>query len=435
MELSDIKEQAKVVKETVVEQAKNVGGQVAEQAGKVKEHIPEIPNPLQYLPDFSFNNSDELRDLPMLKGPLASQGYDWWWHSFTGKNKETGETKTFFIEFFTINPALGGKEPVFGQLPQNKKEGNKPSYLMVKAGAWGEDAAQIHRFFGWEDVKLKQEAPFLVSAGDCFLSENRSLGRVRVTEEEKEAHPEYMTDAGEMMWDLIIDKKVAFNVGYGAGRPLRDAEAFEMFWHAEGMKTFYSGKVVWNGQEYEVVPEESFGYADKNWGRDFTSPWVWLSSNCLTSRRTGKKLENSVFDIGGGRPKVGTVPLEKKLLSAVWYEGAPYEFNFSKFWTLTKTKFKCRENASKVVWRIAQETPVTKLLVNISCEKKDMLKIRYESPDGEMRHQNLWNGGTGTGEVRLYKKKISLKDKWEWELIDDMKAENVGCEYGEYEKN
>ena len=28
---------------------------------------------------------------------------------------------------------------------------------------------------------------------------------------------------------------------------VRHAEAFEMFWHAEGMKSEYEGEVVWNG--------------------------------------------------------------------------------------------------------------------------------------------------------------------------------------------
>ena len=38
-----------------------------------------------------MNKSDIERDYFMLKGPLAKRGYDWWWHSFTGYNKKTGE--------------------------------------------------------------------------------------------------------------------------------------------------------------------------------------------------------------------------------------------------------------------------------------------------------------------------------------------------------
>ena len=110
-----------------------------------------------------FNVHDITRDACMLKGPLKHQGYDWWWHSFTGRDALTGEEKPFFIEFFLCNMASGGDKPVFGQLPENRKAGIKPSYLMVKAGAWGEDHAQLHRFFGWNEVRLQADAPYLTS--------------------------------------------------------------------------------------------------------------------------------------------------------------------------------------------------------------------------------------------------------------------------------
>ena len=111
-----------------------------------------------------FNKHDIARDACQLFGVQAHKGYDWWWHSFTGYDAETGAAKPFFIEFFLCNPALGEEAPVFGQL---------------------------HRFWGWKKIKV-------------------------------------------------------------------------------------------------------------DWGKDFTSPWVWLSSSNLTSELTGKKLTNSVFDIGGG---------------------------------------------------------------------------------------------------------------------------------------
>ena len=125
-----------------------------------------------------------------------------------------------------------------------------------------------------------------------------------------------MCDAGSMSWDLQLDKKVAFNVGHGASKLFRTIKAFEMYWHAEGMKTQYSGTVEIDGERYIVTPETSYGYADKNWASNFTSPWVWLSSNCMKSNLTGKVLENSVFDIGGGCPKIYFVPLKRKLLGA-----------------------------------------------------------------------------------------------------------------------
>ena len=390
----------------------------------------------------NFNTSDVSRNAFMLKGALAKEGYDWWWHSFTGRHAQTGEEKAFFIEFFTINPELGGEEPIFGQLPANKENGVKPSYMMVKAGAWGKDAKQLHRFFGWNMVSIARDIPYEITADNCYCSETKTVGCIDIDKEECEKHPEWMCDFGSMSWDLSIDKQVAFNVGYGAGKALRDIEAFEMYWHAEGIKTAYEGEVIFGGEKYIVSKENSYGYADKNWGSNFTSPWVWLSSNNIRSRITGEKLNNTVFDIGGGRPKIGHISLEGKLLSAMWYEGEPYEFNFSKFWTITDTQFRCIEKEKVIEWKIVQKTPIAKMVTHITCAKKDMLLVNYEAPDGSKKHTRLWNGGTGKGTVKLYKKEILIGDEAsgkklarKWELVDDMEVLNVGCEYGEYEES
>ena len=364
----------------------------------------------------------------MLTGSLARKGYDWWWHSFTGIDPDTGAEQPFFIEFFLCNPALGGSEPILGQLPANQAAGRRPSYLMVKAGAWGAaHKCQLHRFFGWDEVALHAGAPYEVCADDCYASDTRLLGSISISEEEAQAHPEWMCDAGSMSWDLTLDKKVAFNVGYGAGGFFRAIKAFEMYWHAEGMKTLFSGTVTLNGHRYEIRPETSYGYADKNWGRNFTSPWVWLSSCNLTSRLTGRKLENSVFDIGGGRPKVFFVPLNRKLLSAFYYEGQCYEFNFSKFWTGTKTEFSEEETETEVIWHVRQENHKAIMETEVRAAKADLLLVNYESPDGARRHRRLWNGGNGTGTVKLYLKKHGTTT-----LLDDLTATNIGCEHGTY---
>lgn len=99
-----------------------------------------------------FNKHETERDACQLFGKQAKCWYHWWWHSFTGHHETTGAEESFFVEYFLCNPALGGEESVFGQLPENRKNKIQPSYLMVKAGAWGEDAAQIHRFFGWNKI-------------------------------------------------------------------------------------------------------------------------------------------------------------------------------------------------------------------------------------------------------------------------------------------
>ena len=376
-----------------------------------------------------FNHHDITRNAFMLHGPLAYNGYDWWWHSFTAQDKVTGEDKPFFIEFFVCNPILGKEVPVLGQLPANRETNIHPSYLMVKAGTWGEDHCQLHRFFAWKDVELHGDAPYRISAADCLACETSLKGSISISAEESAAHPEWMCDAGDIKWDLTVDKQIAFTVGYGASKPLRDAEAFAMYWHAEGMKSTYSGTIIFNGREYTVTPEKSYGYADKNWGRDFTSPWVWLSSNCLTSNLTGRQLNNSAFDIGGGRPKIYFVPLDRRLLGVFYYEGKEYDFNFSHVWLKVKTDFSFEETDSETIWHVKQENIYALMETEIHCLKKDMLLVNYEAPDGTKKHNRLWNGGNGWGMVRLYDKKGSSHV-----LVDEILVTHAGCEYGEYDE-
>jgi hypothetical protein len=362
----------------------------------------------------------------MLKGPLAKSGYDWWWHNFTGYERGTGEAKSFFIEYFVCNPALGGAEPVLGQLEANKAAGCKPSYALVKVGFWGKEARQIHNFYGIDDFSYDQKS-LDIRIGDCVLSETAMRGSCSLSREESARHPEYLCDWGSMSWDLSIDKRIAFNVGYGASPFFRRINAFEMFWHAEGIKTEFSGEVILDGRVYDVLPERSYGYADKNWGADFTSPWLWIGSSNLASLVTGKPLANSAVEIGGGNPKVYGLSLGRKLLGCLCYEGEMHEFNFSKFWSGSRISFEFSEGAETNEWKVLASNRKVKMELSLECPKSEMLLINYEAPNGKKLHDRLWNGGTGFGEIKLYRRR-----RGRWESIDRISVRNAGCEYGEY---
>ena len=150
----------------------------------------------------------------MLTGSFAKTGYDWWWHSFTAVNDATGEEVPFFIEYFICNPKLAQPEPVFGQSDYSKQHHLRPSYLMVKAGCWGKNKCQLHRFFAWKDVTIEKKAPYNIQADDCMANETQIKGSIKITDEDAKKHPEYMCDAGEISWNLYVDKKIAYNVGY-----------------------------------------------------------------------------------------------------------------------------------------------------------------------------------------------------------------------------
>lgn len=154
---------------------------------------------------------------------------------------------------------------------------------------------------------------------------------------------------------------------------------------------------------------------------------MWLSSNDLVSRVTGKRLTNSVFEVGGGNPKAFGIALGRKLLGQFYYEGRDYEFNFSKFWTGSRTFFDCRETDTQIFWKVIQTTFRAKMEVEIACNKEEMLWINYESPDGCKRHTRLWNCGNGFGTVKLWEKR-----RGRWSLVDEVQAGSVGCEYGTY---
>ena len=374
-----------------------------------------------------MNKSDLRRNLYMLNGPLATQGYDWWWHNFTGYSRKTGEEKTFFIEYYVCNPALSRNTPILGQLPRNRAVNRRPSYALIKAGVWGTGAKQIHNFYPISEF-TSSDTFLNIRIGNCLLTETRMDGKCKVTEEEAKAHPEYMCDAGTMEWDLSINKKISYHVGYGASRIFRELNAFEMFWHAEGIKTEYSGEVILDGEIYDVFPEKSYGYADKNWGQDFTSPWLWISSCDLKSRISGRILENSAVEFCGGRPKVFGIPLERKLLGGLYYEGKMYDYNFSKFWTGAKTIYKFEEGKSTNTWRVKAVNKDSELEMVLKCPKEEMLLINYEAPNGKKLHNQLWNGGTGYGRIKLYEKYNGRRI-----LIDEIEMRHTGCEYGEYD--
>ena len=137
---------------------------------------------------------------------------------------------------------------------------------------------------------------------------------------------------------------------------------------------------------------------------------------------------NSVFDIGGGRPKIYFVPLDRRLLGVFYYEGKEYDFNFSKLHLKVKTEFSFEEKEDTVVWHVRQENTKAVMETEVHCRKADMLFVNYEAPDGSKRHNRLWNGGNGWGTVKLYEKKND-----ELILIDDIEATHIGCEYGEYD--
>ena len=374
-----------------------------------------------------MNKSDTSRNAYTLTGRLAKKGYMRWWHSFTGIQPDTGEERVFFIEYFMINPALAGDTAILGQHPYYKKRGIKPSYVMIKAGAFtgsqGACPKQLHSFYPFSQLKTAVK-PFVFQVGPNFYSESRIYGNTVVNY--KNSHRRsYMCDEGRMEWDLEIHKAISGHTGHIADPFFCMMNALDTFWHGEGLQAFYRGRVVLDGVLYQVSPESSYGYADKHWGRRFNSPWLTFASCRLTGSQTGKALKHSALAIDGCCPRFLCFPLKHKLLLQLTYEGQDYTFRFAR--TVRKrSKWHLKETGKRFVLQLVAVNKETIIKITVNCLKEGMLSLHYESPDGERFPEPLLGDGSAAGTILIYQKSKHGK-----KLIDTLDIRNGFFECGE----
>lgn len=369
-----------------------------------------------------MNKSDLNRNAALLQGPLAKHGYMRWWHSFVGVNPHTKEERTFFVEYFIINPELGGNMPILGQHPYYKKRNRKPSYVMIKAGAFPtmEDAGcQLHAFYPISSLKTTK-APLVMQVEDCLYSETRISGYVDISQSEAR-HKSLMSDAGYMEWDLEVYKAVACHTGILANRFFTALNALNSFWHGEGIRTFFKGSVHLNGITYEVDPDTCYGYADKHWGRSYNQPWLQLASCRLTSERTGKELKHSAFAIDGCCPKFLCFPMKRKLFLQFTYTGEDFTFHFAN--PYSRCKWKIKETNKRYIFHIMAQNKDAVLKLSGSSPKAGMMPLKYEAPDGTVP-EAPFTGAAGFGTAELYR--ITPEGP---KLIDKLKFENALWEY------
>ena len=133
-----------------------------------------------------------------------------------------------------------------------------------------------------------------------------------------------------MDWDLEIYKSIACHTGVLSSPLLCALNALDSFWHGEGIKTHYRGKVTLNEEEFDVNPDACNGYADKHWGRDFNNPWLQLASSNLVSERTGKLLKHSALAIDGCCPRFLFFRLKPRMLLQLTYTGEDFCFSCAR---------------------------------------------------------------------------------------------------------
>lgn len=378
-----------------------------------------------------MNLSDLARNSYIPQCSCTKKGYTRWWHSFSGINAQTGSVRTFFVEFFLMNPGLGAGHAILGQLPCHKRRGVKPSYLLVKAGVFpgsdGGSGKQLHAFYPISSLQISN-SPLVIRAASptweaeqdagahtCFYSEDKITGFINVTPWEAK-HRSLMSDAGYMEWDLEIGKTVSCHTGIWGGNLIQTLRLLDSYWHGEGIRSFFRGSVVLDGEPYEVTPDLNYGYADKHWGRDFQNPWFQFACGKLASQISHKELRHSVLAVNEFRPRLFRIPFRPRFMIQLTYMGEDFEF--------TRCKWDVKETGTRFVWHILARNNTAVLKLSGSCRKREMLHLRYETPHGRLPRLPLWAGAAGAGTIKLYRQTQDGR-----ELLDSLTMENALCIY------
>ncbi|MCR4823171.1 MAG: hypothetical protein K5873_09915 [Treponema sp.] len=372
----------------------------------------------------------------VLRGKLRQEGFELWRYVFSAISKTSGHERKFFIELYIVNPGLSPKVAVISQKSRlavsesdlqyalagtesashaNDELDVKPSYVLVKAGAFGTKGKCINKFLPSSSFSyVKNNGSF--KAGDCQFSDKALLGSVEVTPQDLRIRPELLCNDGRMDWELKFERTMECGALYN-----RKA----LFWAPLGIKSFFSGFVHLDGEEYVVLPKSSNGYIDKSWGISPNSPYFHLSSSKLMSVISGKQMTSSCFAIEG--------EFGGKLSAMFNIEGNVFTIENKGIFKKNVIIHDCSQisdnsEGDRVHWTVSVHKGKYVIDVDVFCNGKDMFVRDYEMPHGKRCLLKIL-AGLGHGEIRMYKK-IGKN----LELLEHANIVESLCEYGQSEE-
>lgn len=369
----------------------------------------------------------------LLRGKLKKKGYARWRYVFTGVNRETNDTRVFFVEMVMLNPALSPAKAVIAQKSRPriseenlqyalagtevaKKIGQEipvqPSYVLVKAGCFGANARQHNKFFAANEFSWVK-AEHLFKVGTCIFGTEELRGSVIVGEADLRAQPELLCSVGAIDWNLHFEKIEQTPPLYKKQRSL---------WIANGVKTQFSGTVHMFGLEYVVAPKKSNGYIDRSWGSSFLDPVFHISGSSLVSSITGQPLLNSCFTLRG--------EFDGHLRAFVKLEDEILPLNKRSLFEKKSEIHCCTQmpadaDGDKLHWTVSIHKKRMVVDIDIYCKANEMLVRKYEVPEGGRQQLEIIGGGTGFGDIRIYKKLGKAL-----ELLEEARIEHAFCEFG-----
>lgn len=365
-------------------------------------------------------------------------GVNYWRFFFNGLEANTAVEQMFFIELEMLNPWQSPNETVLGFKPRVKiteedlqyalagtssaqtletESMVQPSYCVIRFGKLGENAKQLCAYFPVKDIQFNPKNFELIIGNKCF-SEEKISGFLNVSQEDLQEHPEYLCDTGYATWNLTYDHRKSFIEGYNDNG---------MFWFPYGIQTHFAGTVSFNGTEYIVDPRRSYGYVDRYWGKTFPATWFHMSSNNISSIITGKSLFNSSFSIQGA--------FEDRISFIGNFEGSDIKFcadegkrQYNVIWDCSQMPDSEDPEDNLLHWSVSLHNKIWVIDVDIYCRIKELNNRTIEIPEGNRKVLNMLEGGTGTGEIKLYKRVRNTLEQ-----IENAKINKAVCEFGHTE--
>lgn len=388
----------------------------------------------------SGNNKKQIKDFKVgLAGSKKKIGINYWRFVFNGIDAKTGDEQMFFVELEMVNPWLSPNEILLGFKPRVKITADdlqyalagtqsaknldtetqvQPSYCSIRIGKLGNSPKQLIYYFPIKSMKFDNK-PFECSVENKYFTEDKISGFISVSKEDLNAHPEYLCDDGYAKWELSYKPVKEFGDGYDANGER---------WFPCGLYTDFSGSVNFDGTDYIVDTRRSSGYVERYFGKDFPETWFHISSSSLTSAISGKTLFNSAFSAQGifdGR--ISLIGTFEDLDISFLADESSRKYNL--VWDCSQMPEAENPEENLLHWSASFDNKNWVVDIDIFCKIKEMFNRSIELPVGLRKVLNILQGGTGTGELKLYKRNGNTLEQ-----IEHATLTKVVCEFGHHEE-
>lgn len=374
-----------------------------------------------------------------MNGARKKLGINCWRFVFNAINTVTGSEQMFYIEFEMLNPWNSQEDVLLGFKPRVKISAEdlqyalagtdsaktlstedivQPSYCAIRVGSFGTDGKQLCCYYPVKTVKFNNK-PFEIIVDNKYFNENKIGGFLNVSEEDRAAHPEYLCDSGYAKWELSYTIKKDYKTGF-------KSDLFR--WFPFGLQTVFSGTIHFDGNDYAVDPRRCRGYTDRFWGKSIPEPYFHVSAGTCTSVISGKTLQDSSFAITGiFDDRVSFIGKFEDIDIELCADGSKRQF--SVVWDCSQMPEAENPEENLLHWSVSLNSKLWVIDIDIFCKIRELNNRTLELAEGQRKVLNLLEGGTGTGEIKLYRHIGNTLEQ-----IEHATLAKVLCEFGHIEE-